>query len=76
MKAQRMTLPISGLSCGGGGVLIVERALARTPGVIYVYANPATEMAYVEYDPEQVDSGRLIKVVEQVGLRAGIPSLR
>jgi len=76
MKAQRMTLPISDLSYGGGGLLIVERALARTLGVIYVYANPATEMAYVEYDPEQVDSSRLIKVVEQAGLRAGIPSLR
>ncbi len=76
MKAQRMTLPISGLSYGGGGVLIVERALARTPGVVYVYANPATETAYVEYDPEQVDQSRLMQVVEHAGFRAGAPSLR
>lgn len=76
MKTQRVTLPIGDLSCGGGGVLIVERALARTPGVIYVYVNPATEMAYVEYNPVLSEPERLIKVVEQAGFRAGFPSLR
>lgn len=76
MKNRRMTLPIDDLSCGGGGALIVERALARTAGVIYVYVNPATEMAYVEYDPAQVDPDHLMKVVEHAGFRAGVPSLR
>jgi copper chaperone CopZ len=76
MKAQRMTLPIYDLSCGGGGVLIVQQALARTVGVEYVYVNPATEMAYVEYDPAQADPTRLIQAVEHAGFRAGAPSLR
>jgi Cu+-exporting ATPase len=76
MKNQRLTLPIEDLSCGGGGSLIVERALARTTGVLYVYVNPATEMAYVEYDPAQVDADRLAKVVERAGFRAGVPGLR
>ena len=76
MKSQRLTLPINDLSCGGGGSLIVERALARTAGVVYVYVNPATEMAYVEYDPAQIDPDRLANVVEHAGFRAGLPSLR
>lgn len=75
-KTQRFTLPIYDLSCGGGGSLLIERALAHTPGVVYAYVNPATEMAYVEYDPALSDPGRLVKVVERAGFRAGVPSLR
>jgi len=76
MKTQRITLPIYNLSCGGGGALTVERALARTTGVIHAYVNPATEMAYVEYDPTQIDPEFLVAAVERAGFRAGVPCLR
>ena len=76
MKTQRITLPIDGLSCGGGGALMIERALIRTPGVVYVYISPATEMAYVEYNPTVAEPAHLINVVEQAGFRVGVPSIR
>jgi copper chaperone CopZ len=54
----------------------IERALTRTPGVVYVYVNPATEMAYVEYDPALADPNRLIQAVEHAGFHVGTPSPR
>jgi len=74
MKKQHVTLSIEDLSCGGGGSLQTERALARLPGVVYAYVNPGTEMAYVQYDPERVDHEQLVKAVERAGFRVGLPS--
>ncbi|MBI4491648.1 MAG: heavy-metal-associated domain-containing protein [Chloroflexi bacterium] len=71
MSTKRLTMAIYDLGCGGGGALIVERALARAPGVARVYVNPATEMAYVEYDPALACPDQLIAAVERVGFRAG-----
>lgn len=73
---QRLTLSIYGLTCGGGGALTAERALTRRPGVLRAYVNPATEMAYVVYDPAKVSPRDLIIAVESVGLRADEPRQR
>ncbi len=54
MQRARASVPIVGLSRGGEGALSAERAVRRLPGVLWVYVNPATEMAYVEYAPEVV----------------------
>lgn len=76
MKTQHITLPIYDLSCGGGGALIVEHALAKVPGVARAYVNPATEMAYVEYDPTSVATEQLIAAVKHAGFGAGQPIRR
>lgn len=76
MGIARLTMAIHGLACGGGGALIVERALMKLPGVVRVSVNPATEMAYVEYDPSRLSREQLAAAVEGVGFRAGEPSVR
>lgn len=73
MAVQRATLPILGFGCAGSGALIVERALARVPGVIGVYVNPVTEMAYVRYDDSRCTLAAVIKAIEHVGFHAGAP---
>ena len=65
---EHITIAITGFGCGGGGSLVAERAIARVPGVVRVYVNPATEMAYVEYDPHLMEIRRLNAAVEQTGL--------
>ena len=71
MTSTRLRIPIYGLGCGGGGARAIERALARSPGVISVYLNPATEAAQIEVDPALTDAGKLTQVIEQTGYRAG-----
>ena len=66
-KTQHITLPIYNLSCGGGGSLTVERILMHTPGVIQVYVNPATEMAYITNDPNQATPDLLADVIDRAG---------
>ena len=76
MQIERVTLEIYGLGCGGGGTLAVERALARVKGVVHAYANPATETAYVQYDPTLVQPANLVCAIEAAGFRAGEPMRR
>ena len=76
MTVARVTLEIFGLGCGGGGALAIERALVRIQGVARAYVNPATETAYVEYDPETVRPNELVAAVEHAGFRAGAPVQR
>lgn len=66
---RRITLPIEGFGCGGGGALTLERVLASLPGVKRSYANPATEMAYIEFDETQCSAADVVKAVEKAGLR-------
>jgi Cu+-exporting ATPase len=74
VRAERLTFPIDDLQCGGA--LIVERALVRVPGVVHVYVNPATEMAYIQYNPTATSAAQLIAAVERIGFKTGTPSMR
>lgn len=76
MKTQRLTLPLFGLACGGGGALTIERTLAHVDGVVRAYVNPATEMAYVEYDPERASPPLFTAAIERLGFKVGEPGRR
>ena len=68
-----LRIPVYDLGCGGAGASTIERKLAATDGVVSVYVNPAAETAYVDYDPAETDAWTLVRVIEQVGYRAGRP---
>ena len=76
MTTERLTLPLFGLACGGGGALTIERVLARIDGVRRAYVNPATEMAYVEYDPERAGPPLFTAAIEGLGFKVGEPGRR
>lgn len=70
---RQLRIPVYGLGCGGAGVGTVERELAATDGVLRVYVNPASETAYVVYDPAETDRWALARAVERAGYRPGRP---
>jgi len=70
---RELRIPIYGLGCGGSGAAEIERELAATDGVFRVYVNPATETAYVDYDPAETDALSLSRAIEKAGYRAGQP---
>lgn len=71
-KAQ-IRIPVYDLGCGGAGATTIERRLAATDGVLRAYVNPASEIAYVDYDPAEVDPTRLVRAIECAGYRPGVP---
>lgn len=71
MHHQHISLSIEDLGCAGSGAIIVERALAKVPGVIRVYVNAATEMAYVQYDSDRCDPAVLRAAIAHAGFHAG-----
>ena len=69
MSSRKVALSIIDLACGGGGTLVVEHMIKELPGVIEVYVNPATETAYVEYEPERLSEEEMARTVNKVGTR-------
>ena len=64
-------IPVYGLGCGGAGRSTIERELAATDGVLRAYVNPATETAYIDYDPAETDPWALARAGYQAGRPVG-----
>jgi hypothetical protein len=67
MPTLRTALPLAPLGCAGAERLTVERVLSEGVGVLEVFVNPVTEMAYVEYDPSQTDPDTLFGLLRRAG---------
>jgi P-type Cu+ transporter len=72
MSAERLELPIEGMTCAACAVRI-EKKLNKLEGVS-ASVNYATERASVEYDTDAVEPGQLVAAVESAGYRAALPS--
>jgi Cu+-exporting ATPase len=71
-KAERLELPIEGMTCAGCAGR-VEKSLNRLDGV-EATVNFATERATVEFDPAQVEPEQLLGAVESIGYAASLPA--
>lgn len=67
MVTKRTEILLTGVYCEGP---VLGRILCDCPGVVEAYVNPATDTAYIDYDPERVGPERLLQVVKGLGYRA------
>ena len=73
-RQRRLRIPIHDLGCSGTDPGILERVLASTEGVLAAYVNPATETAYVDIDPSELDAWSVSRVIARAGYRPGHPT--
>ncbi len=64
------TLPITGMTCASC-VRRVEKALAKTPGIVSATVNLATERATVVFDSHETNIAQMRSAVEHAGYRLG-----
>ncbi len=74
MARVKVVMPVFDLSCGGGGSRLVEHVVRKLPGVADVYVNPATEMAYVDYDPSRLTSEQIAEAIGSAGYKTSLPA--
>lgn len=65
----KVALPVIGLSLGGCGALTLERAMCALDGVVEAYVNPATETAYVTFDPDRIAEEAIRQTIRAHGYR-------
>lgn len=70
----RMMLPVFGLSCGGGGSRLAERVVSKVPGVLDIYVNPATETAYVDFNPATATPEQIADAIRRAGYETSLPA--
>jgi Cu+-exporting ATPase len=64
--ARRVTLPVTGMTCANC-VSTIERNLRRLDGVADASVSLASERASVTYDPDKVDTARIVERVRRAG---------
>lgn len=69
---RKLSIPLRGFSCGGGGALQLEKQISKLGGVVKVYVNPATEQAYLDVSGE-FDIDELLKLIEKNGFKFDPP---
>jgi cation transport ATPase len=63
---RRVTLSLHSLNCASDAQT-VERILKEAPGVVAVYANPASEKVYIEYNSAHTDPSQLQALLQAAG---------
>ena len=73
MSKNKITLPITGMSCANCATTIERVLKKKVPGVTGASVNFATERAFVEYLPSVTDIDKIVAAIEKAGYGAIMP---
>jgi len=73
MSKDKITLPITGMSCANCAMTIERILKNKVPGVTGASVNFATERASIEYIPSVTDINRIVAAIEKAGYGAIMP---
>lgn len=73
MTDNKITLPITGMSCANCAMNVERILKKKIDGVTDASVNFATERAQVEYNPDVVDVGDIISAIKKAGYGAVMP---
>ncbi|MBN2227548.1 MAG: cadmium-translocating P-type ATPase [candidate division Zixibacteria bacterium] len=68
-QAQELHLKIRGMHCAGCAIGI-EKGLAKLDGIKRVQVNFATETARIDFEPDRLDSRRIVDTIAEIGYQA------
>jgi len=68
-KTEKAHITVTGMTCTTCAATI-EKSLAKTAGVEQARVNFASEKAFIEYDPDRVNLGKLKDTISQLGYTA------
>jgi len=68
-KKEKAVIPVTGMTCTNCAATI-EKGLSEVPGVNSARVNFASEKASIEYDPSQVDLGKIKNTISGLGYGA------
>lgn len=66
VSLKKLIIPISGMNCTGCA-RAVEKSLLNTSGIYNARVNFGNEMAYIEYDPQEVGYDGIVKAIQTAG---------
>ena len=69
-QIERSEIRFQGNTCSVGEAQAIEARISRLPGVVSVYANPAAEIVFVEYDRRLTGPTEFRQAIRDVGLKA------
>jgi len=72
---ERLQIPIVGMHCASC-TMAIEKEVKKLPGIKQANVNYTTEKAYVDFDPQEVHTDKILNAIKSAGYKTGQATLK